>query len=82
MADRITRFYQRVSTDPFHPLVQAYLRSHRIAQSGFRRVGTTSYFCLAHDPNHDSRHVPIEDDAKFVADVAMSQGELRSMLAR
>ncbi|KAJ8297034.1 hypothetical protein OF846_000287 [Rhodotorula toruloides] len=77
------------SHDPFSPdpYREAKLAmSDRITRfyqrNGFRRVGTTSYLCLACDPNHPSRRIPIEGDAKFVEDVTMSQGELVGMLAR
>ncbi|KDQ60348.1 hypothetical protein JAAARDRAFT_205308 [Jaapia argillacea MUCL 33604] len=31
---------------------------------GFRRVGTSSFFCFAKDPKHRSRSISIEEDAK------------------
>ncbi|PRQ76848.1 hypothetical protein AAT19DRAFT_12266 [Rhodotorula toruloides] len=77
------------SHDPFAPDPHREAKlamSDRITRfyqrNGFRRVGTTSYFCLAFDPNHPSHRIPIEQDAKFVEDVTMSQGELVGMLAR
>lgn len=82
MSDRITRFYQRVHLSPsLAPFANADADA-LLSQNGFRRVGTTSYLCLACDPNHPSRRIPIEGDAKFVEDVTMSQGELVGMLAR
>ncbi|BGP28703.1 hypothetical protein JCM10296v2_000439 [Rhodotorula toruloides] len=77
------------SHDPFAPDPHREAKlamSDRITRfyqrNGFRRVGTTSYLCLAFDPNHPSRRIPIDEDAKFVEDVTMSQGELVGMLAR
>lgn len=37
-----------------------------IGQLGFRRVGTTAYFCCAHSLSHPSHAVPADQDADEV----------------
>lgn len=46
-----------------------------ISQVGFRRIGRTSYFCLAKDPSHPSRQVPSGADGG--QNVARDQGEIQ-----
>lgn len=55
------------------------LRGRR--QAGYRRVGTTAFFCLARDPNHPSRRIALEQDAQYSKNVTMNQDQLVKMLA-
>ncbi|CDR36060.1 RHTO0S01e13322g1_1 [Rhodotorula toruloides] len=49
--------------------------------AGYRRVGTTAFFCLARDPNHPSRRIALEQDAQYSKNVTMNQDQLVKMLA-
>lgn len=68
MSDRLVQFYRRVSSllSFDRCMSSAQLIDISPAQLGFRRLGTTGYFCCARALTHPSRAVPANEDAERV----------------